>query len=383
MYFLERGWEKLGMPDPHSIRHHFRLLEDPRIERGRRHSLHDILLLGLCAVLCGAESFVDMEDFGKAQRDWLSEWLELPNGIPSHDTFGRVFAALDPAQFAEAFSAWTQSLRQSLPGEIVAVDGKTLRRSGGSGQSPVHLVSAWAVGHRLVLGQLRTAEKSNEITAVPELLRRLELAGCIVTLDAMGCQKTIAREIHEADADYVLALKANHEVLHAEIQSFLDDALDHPAHLPAASRHQSVEKDHGRIETRRCLCSDQLGWLADRGQWSALRSVAVVEAERTLGERTTRERRYYLSSLPPDALELARAIRGHWGIENSLHWVLDVALREDDCRVRTGHAATNLATLRHMALNLLRTDTTKKRGVRGKQKIAGGDHRYLLKLLAI
>jgi predicted transposase YbfD/YdcC len=383
MYFLERGWEKLGMPDTHSIRHHFRQLEDPRVERSRVHSLHDILLIALCALLCGAEGFVDMADFGQAQREWLSRLLELPNGIPSHDTFGRVFAALDPQQFAEAFTLWTQGLRQTLAGEIVAVDGKTLRRSGGSGQSPVHLVSAWAVGNRLVLGQLRTAEKSNEITAVPELLRRLELAGCIVTLDALGCQKTIAREIHEADADYVLALKANHGVLHAEIASFLDDALAHPEHLPQASRHQSVEKDHGRIETRRYLCTGQLDWLADRGKWTALRSVAVVEAERQIGDQTTRERRYYLSSLVPDAPELARAIRGHWGIENSLHWVLDVALREDDCRVRTGHAAANLATLRHLALNLLRQDTTKKRGVRGKQKIAGWDHRYLLKLLAI
>jgi predicted transposase YbfD/YdcC len=371
------------MPDPHSLSDYFRRLDDPRIARSKRHALEDILLISICALLCGAEGFVDMEEFGKAQRDWLSELLELPNGIPSHDTFGRVFAALDPEQFAEAFTLWTQGLRQTLAGEIVALDGKTLRRSGGSGQSPVHLVSAWAAGNRLVLGQLRTAEKSNEITAVPELLRRLELAGCIVTLDAMGCQKTIAREIHEADADYVLALKANHEVLHAEIASFLDDALDHPEHLPAASRHETLEKDHGRIETRRYLCTDALDWLADRGKWTALRSVAVVEAERTLGDQTTRERRYYLSSLPAHAPDLARAIRGHWGIENSLHWVLDVALREDDCRVRTGHAAANLATLRHLALNLLRQDTTKKRGVRTKQKIAGWDHRYLLKLLSI
>jgi predicted transposase YbfD/YdcC len=371
------------MPETHSLSHYFRQLEDPRIERGKIHSLHDLLVISVCALLCGAEGFVDMEEFGKAQCDWLKGMLALPKGIPSHDTFGRVFAALDPAQFAEAFTAWTQRLRESLAGEIVALDGKTLRRSGGADQSPVHLVSAWAAGNRLVLGQLRTAQKSNEITAVPELLRRLELAGCIVTLDAMGCQKTIAREIHEADADYVLALKANHQVLHDEIKTFLDDALENPAHLPGASRHQSVEKDHGRIETRRYLCTGKLDWLADRHQWTALRSVAVVEAERTIGTQTTRERRYYLSSLPPEAPELARAIRGHWSIENSLHWVLDVALREDDCRVRSGHAAANLATLRHIALNLLRKDTTKKRGIRTKQKIAAWDHRYLVKLLAI
>jgi len=371
------------MPDPHSLSDHFRQLTDPRIERSKRHALDDILIISICALLCGAEGFAEMEEFGKAQREWLSRLLELPNGIPSHDTFGRVFALLDPVQFSEAFTAWTQSLREVLPGEIVALDGKTLRRSGGAGGGPVHLVSAWAAGHRLVLGQLRTAHKSNEITAVPELLRRLELAGCIVTLDAMGCQKTIAREIHEADADYVLALKANHEVLHEEIKTFLDDALDHPKSLPKASRHETLEKDHGRIETRRYLCTGKLDWLADRALWTALRSVAVVESEREIDGQTTRERRYYLSSLPPHAPELARAIRGHWGIENSLHWVLDVALREDECRVRSGHAATNLATLRHMALNLLRQDTTKKRGIRTKQKIAGWDHRYLIKLLSI
>ena len=370
------------MPDTHSLSKHFAQLTDPRMERSKRHALGDILVISLCALLCGAEGFAEMEGFGKAQRAWLGRLLELPNGIPSHDTFGRVFAALDPAQFAEAFTAWTEGLRQSLAGEIVALDGKTLRRSGGAGGGPVHLVSAWAAGNRLVLGQLRTAEKSNEITAVPELLRRLELAGCIVTLDAMGCQKTIAREIHEADADYVLALKANHGVLHGEIKTFLDDALDHPEHLPQASRHETVEKDHGRIETRHYLCTGELDWLADRAKWTALRSVAVVESQREIGGQTTRERRYYLSSLPPQAPELARAIRGHWGIENSLHWVLDVALREDDCRVRTGHAATNLATLRHMALNLLRQDTTKKRGIRTKQKIAGWDHLYLIKLLS-
>ena len=218
---------------------------------------------------------------------------------------------------------------------------------------------------------------------MPELLRRLELAGCIVTLDAMGCQKTIAREIHEADADYVLALKADHEVIHEEIKTFLDDALNHPGNLPAASRHERLEKDHGRIETRRHLCTDVLDWLADHAQWAALRSVALVEATRETSGATTRERRYYLSSLPQHAPEPARAIRGHWGIENSVHWVLAVALREDQCRVRTGHAATNLATLRHLAFNLLRQDTTKKRGIRTKQKIAGWDHRYLIKLLAI
>jgi predicted transposase YbfD/YdcC len=366
---------------PGSLSAHFQKLRDPRIDRTKAHSLHDILIIAILAMLCGADSFTDMEDFGHAKDDWLGGFLDLPNGIPSHDTFTRVFAALDPQQFMDCFIRWSQNLRQAVSEEIVAMDGKSLRRSMNQGRGPIHLVNAWAAQNRLVLGQQKVDAKSNEITAIPELLRALELSGCIVTIDAMGCQKNIAKEIHEADADYVLALKGNQTVLHQEVKEFLDDALSrHFAQLPH-QYHQTVEKDHGRLETRRYWVTDQIGWMADRDQWENLHSIGLVEATRQIGEQTTTERRYYLSSLPADAPRFARAVRTHWGIENSLHWTLDVALQEDQCRVRTGYAAQNLAALRAMTLNLLKRDTQKKRGIRGKQKIAGWDHSYLLSLL--
>ena len=359
---------------------HFRGLPDPRIDRTRRHELTDILVIAVCTLLCGGESFNDMEDFGYAKEDWLRTFLALPNGIPTHDTFNRVLSALDPAQFLECFLAWTQSLRQAVDEEIVAMDGKALRRAIQTGGIP-YMVSAWAVRNGLVLGQMRVEEKSNEITVVPHLLRALDLAGCIVTLDAMGCQKRIAREIIEADAQYVLALKGNQETVHAEVRSYLDDAI---AQAPAELAYtETVEKDHGRLETRRYWQSERLDWFADRGKWQGLRSVGVVESVRELKGQVQTERRYFLSSLTLDAPRFARAVRSHWGVENQLHWVLDVQFGEDQSRARSGHAAENLATLRRLALNLLKRDTTKKRGIRGKQKNADWDHRYLLHLLGL
>jgi predicted transposase YbfD/YdcC len=365
---------------PHpSLSHHLKQLPDPRLHRRRRHSLHDLLVIAITSLLCGAEHFTDMADFGRAKDDWFKTFLELPHGIPSHDTFRRVFMLLDPQAFLDCFLRWTQALRTAIPGELVALDGKTLRRSLAAGKSPIHLVSAWAAQNRLVLGQIRVDEKSNEITAVPELLRALELSGCIVTLDAMGCQKNIAKEIRDADADYVLALKGNHGTLHDEVKTFLDDAVNwQDKHLHATA---TVDKDHGRVETRRYWISERIGWLADRSEWEGLRSVGVVEGQRWINGAVTVQRRYYLTSLPADAATFARAVRGHWGVENQLHWVLDVALNEDQSRVRSGHAAQNLAALRKLALNLLRRDTQLQRGIRGKQKNAGWDHRYLLSLL--
>jgi len=379
--FFRDLWFKLGMQNtlPHSLSQHLQQLPDPRLPRRRRHSLQDILVIAITSLLCGGEHFTDMADFGRAKDDWFKTFLELPNGIPSHDTFRRVFMLLDPEAFMDCFLRWTQGLRQAIPGELVALDGKTLRRSIAAGQSPIHLVSAWAAQNRLVLGQVKVDAKSNEITAVPELLRALELAGCIVTLDAMGCQKEIAQEIKEADADYVLALKGNHGTLHEEVRTFLDDAIERgEKHLQSVT---TVEKDHGRLETRRYWVSERIDWLADRDQWEGLRSVGVVEARREVGGRVALERRYYLSSLAADAVTFARAVRGHWSIENQLHWTLDVSLNEDQSRVRSGHAAQNLAALRKWALNLLRQDTQLQRGIRGKQKNAGWDHRYLLSLL--
>ena len=377
-----------------SLLDHFRPLADPRVNRTKDHPLLDILVIAICSMLCGGEGFNDMEIFGKAKWAWLKTFLELPNGIPSHDTFNRVFAALKPQHFLECFVRWTQSLRKVISGEIVAIDGKALRRAGKKGQSIKYIVNAWARDNGLVLGQLKVADKSNEITAVPELLRALELAGCIVTVDAMGCQKKIAKEIVEAEADYVLALKGNQETVHEEVKSYLDDAITRQAHqpptrlaatdkLPELDYLETVEKDHGRIEVRRYWQSDRLDWFADRPKWEKLASLGVVESMREVEGKVTIERRYFLSSLPRDVRRLAQAVRGHWGVENPLHWVLDVCFGEDQSRARTGFAAENLAALRRLALNLLRVDKTKKCGIKGKRKWAGWDLSYLLQLLGM
>lgn len=378
----------------HSLVAHFGGLPDPRVNRTQDHELIDILVIGLCTLLCGGEGFNDMADFGHAKRDWFQTFLKLRSGIPSHDTFNRVFAALDPKAFLDCFLRWTQSVRQAVPQEIVALDGKALRRALDQDQNVPYIVSAWAESNGLVLGQWKVADKSNEITAVPELLRLLELSGCIVTLDAMGCQKKIAREIIEADADYVLALKGNQEKVHEEVQSFLAAALEEtqrprpkgavtPKTAQTLQAFETVEKDHGRIETRKYYQSDDLAWFADKAKWEGLASVGLVESRREVAGQTTVERRYYLSSLKLDVETFARAVRGHWGVENKLHWVLDVCFREDQSRAREGYAAENLATLRRLALNLLKREKTKKRGIRGKMLNASWDQAYLLRLLGV
>ena len=372
----------------------FKTLKDPRVNRTKHHELVDMMVISVCTLLCGGQSFNDMEDFGNAKREWFETFLSLRNGIPSHDTFNRVFAVLDPGQFLECFLTWTQSLRKSVDKEIVAMDGKALRRALNKDESMKYMVSAWAEDNNLVLGQLKVAEKSNEITAVPKLLRALELEVCIVTLDAMGCQKEIAKEIREADADYVLALKGNHASIHKEIGDYLDMTLEERQsnRLPEKCKcraardlaeKETVDGDHGRIETRRYYQSDQLDWFEDRYKWEGLRSVGMVESIREIHGKVQTERRYYLSSLPLGIEDFSRAVRCHWGIENKLHWVLDVQLREDESRARTGNAPENLATLRRLALNLLKKDQTKKRGIKGKQLNAGWDHAYLLRLLSI
>lgn len=382
---------------PISLIEHLEKLHDPRVNRTRDHELVDILVIGICTLLCGGETFNDMEEFGHAKREWFESFLSLPNGIPSHDTFNRVFAALDPEEFLECFLTWTQGIRQAVDKEIVAMDGKALRRARTKGQSLKYVVSAWAEDNNLVLGQMKVADKSNEITAIPELLRILELGGCIVTIDAMGCQKKIAKEIVESDADYVLALKGNQETVHEEVKTFLDAAINGfengresgmtrpelKALKQTLQQKETVDGDHGRIETRRYYQSEDLQWFADRDQWEGLSTVGVVESTRDIGGEVTTERRYFLSSLPLDVAQFARAVRSHWGIENKLHWVLDVSLGEDRSRARAGHAAENLATLRRLALNMLKKDNSKKRGIKGKQLSAGWDHAYLLKLLSV
>jgi predicted transposase YbfD/YdcC len=377
-----------------SLIEHFKDLSDPRVDRTKDHDLIDILIIAICCLLCEGDTFNDMEDFGHAKQAWFKTFLKLRNGIPSHDTFNRVFSALDPQAFLECFLQWTQSLRQAVAQEIVALDGKALRRALNKNESPKYIVSAWAESNGLVLGQLKVEEKSNEIRALPQLLRVLELAGCIVTVDAMGCQKKIAKEIIEADADYVLALKGNQEKVHDEVRSFLDSTLlekqrSRPKGAVLApeviglQQFQTVEKDHGRLETRTYYQSDYLDWFADRGKWEGLCSVGMVESMRELNGKVTTERRYYLCSLKAEVQTFARAVRGHWGVENKLHWSLDVSFREDQSRARQGYAAENLATLRRLALNLLKREKTKKRGIRGKMLNASWDHSYLLRLLGV
>jgi predicted transposase YbfD/YdcC len=357
-------------------------LPDPRVDRRKLHCLSDILSIAICALLCGANSFEDMEVFGQAKSDWFEKFLDLPHGIPSHDTFNRVFAALDPQAFLDCFMRWTQSLRAAVAEEIVALDGKALRRAINQGDCPKVVVSAWAADNGLALGQLQVADKTNEITAVPQLLRVLELAGCIVTLDAMGCQKQIAKEIKEADADYVLALKGNQGQAHAEIKSYLDEAMARGD--KGLAYVETVDKGHGRLEVRRYWQSGEVQWFADRGEWAGLQSVGVVEATRELNGRRSVERRYYLSSLGVDGPRFARAVRSHWSIENQLHWVLDMNFGEDQSRARSGHAAENLATLRRWALNLIKQDQQKqRRSLKGRMKAAGWDNRYLLHLLGL
>lgn len=368
---------------PLTLLEHFADLADPRIEDRCDHKLIDIIFIAVCAVICGADGFTDMEEFGIAKETWLRQFLELPNGIPAHDTFNRVLARLDPKAFQRCFLNWVQAVAQASAGQLVAIDGKTLRRSHHrrAGQAAVELVSAWARANRLTLAQVKVAETSNEITAVPELLRLLSLKGCIVTLDALNCQKEIAAEIRAQEADYVLALKANHGHLHEDVVNFFRAVREDRTLNFQISQHAEVDGEHGRIETRQYWQVNVPGHLRGIEEWKDVQSVAMVEATRETGGKVSCEQRYYLSSLLVEAKRVAEAIRGHWGIENSCHWILDVVFREDDSRVRVGHAAENLGLIRRAALSLLAQDQTVKRGIKTKRLKAALDEGYLLKIL--
>jgi predicted transposase YbfD/YdcC len=368
----------------------FATLADPRRDQLKEHPLVDSLTIALCGVICGADGWSAIETFGREKERWLRTFLALPGGIPSHDTFGRVFARLDPEEFRRCFLTWVRAVVGEPEPQVVAIDGKTVRRSydRSSGKEALHLVSAWATTSGLVLGQVATDAKSNEITAIPVLLRLLDLAGAVVTTDAMGCQTAIATQIVEQGADYVLALKDNHEKLHDRVtRAFAAADVAAGTALPLGDLPEDIatDKGHGRREQRRCRAIGDPAYLAyidpDRA-WPDLRSVVCIESTRRIGEAVSIEARHYLSSLPADAKALSAAVRSHWGIENRLHWVLDVTFREDDSRVRVGHAPENLAILRHIALNLLRQDRSSKGSVPTKRFRAALNDRYLRSLLA-
>ena len=369
-----------------TIYDHFSSLEDPRIERTKQHQLIDIITIAICAVICGADGWVSIETYGLAKQQWLKQFLELPNGIPSHDTFARVFAMINPQSFQECFLGWIQSIKKITQGEVIAIDGKTLRHSHDKkdNKGAIHMVSAWATENRLVLGQRQVDAKSNEITAIPELLKVLDISGCIVTIDAMGCQKKIVKSIIEGNGDYIIALKKNQGKLYQDVAQLFKEAIRTQFQGFNKSEYHTNEINHGREEIRHYLMLTDINNQIDPNQkWSKLNSIGMVEYIRTIDRKTKVETRYYISSLDNNAKLLGQSVRSHWGVENSLHWVLDVAFREDDCRIRKDNAPQNFSVLRHIAVNLLGKDTRSKLGIKNKQFLASMDNDYLMKILGI
>ncbi len=375
----------MAHPDPGlAIQTHFADLKDPRIDRTRRHDLLDIVVIAICAVISGAEGWVDIANYGLAKHDWLKSFLRLPEGIPSHDTFRRVFCLLDPHTFMECFQAWIDALSAGLGLKRIAIDGKTLRRSfdRASGKAALHLVSAWATEQHLVLGQVAVDTKSNEITAIPKLLEFLDVSGAIVTIDAMGCQKEIAAKIREGGGDYVLTVKDNQPHLLEDIQLCFEQALNGDFAGLKQSEHKEVYDGHGRVETHHVYTILHPEGIRDLALWQDLKAITMIVSERQeAGKEDTVEVRYYIGSKAAKAKAYASYVRGHWGIENGLHWILDVSFDEDRCRMRTDHSAENMALLRRLALSVLKQHGGKG-SVRGKRKQSGWDDQILVEVLS-
>ena len=371
-----------------NIERHFGKMKDPRVERTNRHKLLDIIMITICGVICGADDWVNIEIFGKAKLEWFKTFLELPNGIPSHDTFGRVFAAINPQEFERCFVEWVRTIHQLTQGQVIAIDGKQLRGSSmkEAGKSAIYMVNAWASANRLVLGQLKVDEKSNEITAIPALLELLEITDCIVTIDAIGTQIRIAETILDRGGDYLLAVKENQGRLYKDLQYiFEQDRLDNFANAPY-QHAKMVNKGHGRLEVRQCWSisdPEYLESVREHERWPGLKSLVLIESERRIGEKVEKRVQYYITSLENKADRILRAKRSHWAIENSVHWVLDIAFNEDRSQVRKDNAPENLAVIRQLALNLLKHETTLKVGIKGKRLRCGWDTDYLLKVLAL
>jgi len=367
---------------------HFSTLEDPRIDNhNRRHELHDILVITILGTICGADTWIEICDFAHAKIDWLKTFLKLPNGVPSHDTFGRIFSLINPTTFEKCFIDWISSLSIDLKNEIISIDGKTLRGSANRrrGQKALHLVSAWASNNRIMLGQIKTQEKSNEIEAIPELLKMIDVKGSTVTIDAMGCQKDIAKEIVKQEADYVLALKENQKTLYDDVNSIFTRAEENKQKQYKKMLHRrKIEKihGHGRIETRKYTLVSARDPLMFEIRWPWLKGIGKLEVTRTTNNVVEKSTRYFLTSLGYESIDqFMGAVRKHWNVEINLHWSLDVSFKEDLNRTRIGHASENLAIVRRIALNLLKQEQTHKRGISCRRKRAGWDNQYLKEVL--
>ena len=353
----------------------FATLKDPRLERHKLHSLTDIIVLAICAICSGSNGWEAIEDFGKEKEDWLRQYIPLKNGIPSHDCIAYTLRKVSPPGFRECFMRWVNVVKKNTEGEIVAVDGKTARgsRDRKNNRKPLHMVSAWACSNRLVLGQEATDEKSNEITAIPKLLAILELKGCIVTIDAMGCQKLIASQIIEQEADYVLGLKGNQGLLHEEVEDFFDIALAENFKAVEHDYTEETDKDHGRLEVRRYWITDELASLSTVSEWKGLLSIGMVERECWQGDQHTIEKRFFINSIPADAKKFSQAVRGHWGVENPLHWRLDVILGDDESTIRTGNGPAIMTSMRHLCLNLFEREPSPLSLAKKRRKAAWND----------